>query len=184
MKILGLVGSPRKGSNTDLLVSAILEGAEANNHLTEKIYLYDFDIAACVDCRACKKGNYICAIKDSMPLLYPKLEEAHVIVFGTPLYWYGPSAKMKLLIDRLRPFIASKGLKGKKAVLVIPSEEGAEACNFAIGMFNLSFEYLGIEMSGKMTPKSSERAEINGQPQILKEAFELGKALKYIKPFS
>jgi len=196
MKILGLIGSPRKGSNTDLLVSAILEGAGANNHLTEKIYLYDFEIAACVDCRACKKGlydfeiaacvdcrackkgNFKCAIGDSMQVLYPKLEEADVIVFGTPLYWYGPSAKMKLLIDRLRPFIASKKLKGKKAVLAIPSEEGAEACNFIIGMFALSFEYLCIKMAGKLTPRASERAELKGQPQTLKEAFELGKTLK------
>jgi multimeric flavodoxin WrbA len=178
MKILGLVGSPRRGSNTDLLVSAILEGTSSNNHKTEKIYLYDFDIAACVDCRACKKGNFKCALRDSMQTLYPKLEEADLIVFGTPLYWYGPSAKMKLLIDRLRPFIASKGLKGKKAVLAIPSEEGAEACNHTIGMFTLSFEYLGIEMAGKLTPKASERAEIKEQPQTLKEALELGKALK------
>ena len=178
MKILGLIGSPRKGSNTDILASIILEGAGANTHLTEKIYLYDFDIAACVDCRACKKGNYICAIKDGMQTLYPKLEKADVIVFGTPLYWYGPSAKMKLLIDRLRPFITSKGLKGKKAILVIPSEEGAEACKFTIGMFALSFEYLDIEMAGKLMPKASKRAEVKEQPQTLKEAFELGKALK------
>jgi multimeric flavodoxin WrbA len=113
-----------------------------------------------------------------MQTLYPKLEEADVIVFGTPLYWYGPSAKMKLLIDRLRPFTASKGLKGKKAILAIPSEEGAEACNLIIGMFTLSFAYLGIEMAGKLTPKASERAEIEGQPQTLRAAFELGKALK------
>jgi multimeric flavodoxin WrbA len=178
MKILGLVGSPRKGSNTDLIVSAILEGGGANNHLTEKIYLYDFEVTPCVDCKACKKGNYICATRDSMQLLYPKLEEADVIIFGTPLYWYGPSAKMKLLIDRLRPFIESKGLKGKKAILAIPSEEGAEACNFTIGMFALSFEYLGVELTGKLTPKASERAEVKEQPQTLKEAFELGKALK------
>ena len=178
MKILGLVGSPRKGSNTDLLVSAILEGTSSNSHLSEKLYLYDFDIAPCVDCRACKKGNYICAIKDGMQTLYPKLEEADVIIFGTPLYWYGPSAKMKLLIDRLRPFIESKGLKAEKAVLAIPSEEGAEACNLATSMFALSFEYLGIEMAGKLTPKASERAEIKGQPQTLKEALELGKDLK------
>jgi hypothetical protein len=45
-------------------------------------------------------------------------------------------------------------------------------------MFTLSFAYLGIEMAGKLTPKASERAEIEGQPQTLRAAFELGKALK------
>ncbi len=177
MKIVGLVGSPRKGSNTDLVVNAVLDGAFLNNHLTEKIYLYDVDIAPCVDCRACKRDGFKCTLKDGMQKLYPKLEEADVIVFGTPLYWYGPSAKMKLLIDRLRPFIASKTLKGKKAVLVVPSEEGAEACNFTVGMFALSFDYLGIEIVGKLLPKASERAEVKGKRQILKDAFMLGEAL-------
>lgn len=114
MKVLGLVGSPCKGGNTDLIVSAILEGAD-QKHSAEKVYLYDANIAPCVDCRVCKKGNLQCILKDDMQKIYGKLEEADVVVFGTPLYWYGPSAKMKLLIDRLRPFIESKKLKGKRA---------------------------------------------------------------------
>lgn len=178
MKVLGLVGSPRRGSNTDLLTNAVLDGAETGGLAIEKIYLYDVDIEPCLDCKACKQGKFKCALCDGMQALYPKIEEADVIIFGTPLYWYGPSAKMKLLIDRLRPFIASSGLKGKKAVLVIPSEEGAEACDFAVGMFALSFEYLGVELACKLLPKASQRAEVRGQPQTLKDAFELGKALK------
>ncbi len=178
MKVLGLVGSPRRQSNTDLLVSAILDGAAKNKHTTEKVYLYSVDIAPCVDCKACKKGALQCALKDGMQMLFPKLEEADVVVFGTPLYWYGPSAKMKLLVDRLRPFIASKKLRGKKAVLVVPSEEGADACSLVVGMFNLSFKYLEMEFAGVLLPKVSERAEVKTQPQVLKEASTIGKHLK------
>jgi len=177
MKILGLVGSPRKASNTDLLVGSILEGAKENKHDTEKIYLYNVDIEPCVDCKACKKGRFQCAIVDGMRGLYPKLEAADVIVFGTPLYWYGPSAKMKLLLDRLRPFIASKGLKGKKAVLVVPSEEGAEACNLTVEMFRLSCKYLEMSLANVMLPKASERAEVKTQPQTLKQAYEIGASI-------
>lgn len=178
MKVLGLVGSPRKGSNTDLLVSKILEGASVGNHLTDKLYLYDLDISPCVDCRACKKGNYQCAINDDMQLLYPKLESAEVIVFGTPLYWYGPTAKMKLLLDRLRPYIASKKLKGKKAVVVIPSEEGSDACSLTLKMFELSFKYLEMDLAGTALPKAYEKAEVKTQPETLEAAFALGKKLK------
>jgi multimeric flavodoxin WrbA len=178
MKILGLIGSPRKKSNTDLIVSQILEGARKNNHATEKVYLYRFEIKPCIDCKACKKGNFKCALRDSMEKLYPKLEKADVIVFGTPLYWYGPSAKMKLLIDRLRPYISSKQLKGKKAILVIPSEEGADACNLTVGMFNSSCKYLEMNLMSVLLPKASERAEVETQPQTLKEAFTIGKHIK------
>jgi len=178
MRILGLVGSPRKGGNTDLLVSRILEGADTSGHLTEKVYLYDLDIAPCVDCRSCQKGKFRCAIDDDMQRLYPKLEAADVIVFGTPLYWYGPTGKMKLVMDRFRPYAASGKLKRKQAVVVVPSEEGAAACGYLVGMFELSFEYLGIGLIAKMLVKAYEKAEVKEQPETLKRAFELGKTLK------
>ncbi|MCW4010162.1 MAG: flavodoxin family protein [Candidatus Bathyarchaeota archaeon] len=177
VKVLGLVGSPRKGGNTDLLVSAVLYGAGAGGHEIEKINLYDIDILPCMDCKGCKKGNFQCALKDGMKKLYPKLEEADVLVFGTPLYWYGSTAKMKLMVDRLRPYVASKKLKGKKTMLLVPSEEGADACSCLVCMFELSFKYLEMELSGKLLVQASERAEVKNQPKVLDEAFALGKTL-------
>ncbi len=177
MKVLGFIGSPRRDGNTDLAVSRVLEGAAARSNAIEKVYLYDFEIASCLDCRGCKNEPHRCVLKDGMQQLYPKLEDADVVIFGTPLYWYGPSAKMKLFFDRLRPFIASEKLHGKKAILVAPSEEGAEACRFLVGMFELSFEYLGVAFVGKFLPTASERGDVAKQPQTLNEAFELGKSL-------
>jgi multimeric flavodoxin WrbA len=177
MKVLGLVGSPRKGGNTDLLVSAVLYGAGAAGGEVDKLYVYDFDISPCVDCRGCKKEPFNCVIKDDMRQLYPKLEETDIIIFGTPLYWYGPTAKMKLLIDKLRPYIASKKLKGKKAILIVPSEEGLEACRNLLGMFEQSFGYLGLELAGKILATASEKGEVQQQPKVLDKAFRLGKSL-------
>ena len=64
MKILALIGSPRKGGNTDLLVDQILEGSRTKGHTFEKLYLYDYTISLCADCRNCKKGDYECYIND------------------------------------------------------------------------------------------------------------------------
>lgn len=178
MKVIGLVGSPRKGSNTDLIVSSVLYGAGSNNHKIEKLLLYDFSISPCVDCRGCKTRPNRCVLKDGMSELYPKLEEADVIIFGTPLYWYGPTAKMKLLIDRLRPYSASRKLSGKRAVLVVPSEEGAIACRSLIKMFELSLKYLEMKVMGTIIVKAVERAEVRNQPRVLNKAFQLGKYLK------
>ena len=178
MKVLGLVGSPRKGGNTDTLVSAILYGAGASNHEVEKIFLYDIDILPCIDCRGCKKGFYECVFNDGMKLLYAKIEEAQVIIFGTPLYWYGPTAKMKLMLDRFRPFISSRKLKGKKAILAIPSEEGPKACSPLVIMFECSFNYLGMKLAEKFLLQASEKGDVKKQPRVLDQAFEFGKALK------
>jgi multimeric flavodoxin WrbA len=85
---------------------------------------------------------------------------------------------MKLFIDRLRPYIASKKLKDKKALLVVPSEEGAKACHNLVRMFELSLKYLEVALVGKLLVKASEKAEVKNQPKILDKAFNLGKALK------
>jgi multimeric flavodoxin WrbA len=177
MKIFALIGSPRKGSNTDVLVDRILMGAGDNGHSFEKIYLYDFDISACIDCRKCKRSSSYCALEDGMSWIYPKLEEADLIVFGTPIYWYGPTAKMKLLIDRLRPFIASGKLKGKKGIIVTPSEEGDSCCGPLIEVFKMSFAYLGMAFTGSILAKAYERGEIKNNPVELTKAYDLGKSI-------
>jgi len=160
-----------------LLVESVLEGAAQSGFATEKVYLYGVDVGACVDCRACKKGGFVCVLRDGMQMLYGKLEETDVVVFGTPLYWYGPSGKMKLVLDRLRPYVASGKLKGKRGVLLVPSEEGADACSHVVGMFNLSFGYLGMQLTGVLLPKASEKGEVAAQPHVLDEAKLLGRHL-------
>lgn len=177
MKILALIGSPRKEGNTDILVEQILQGGKTKGHTSEKLYLYGYKISPCVDCRNCKKGDYVCTVKDGMQDIYPKMEEADVVIFGTPLYWWGPSGKMKLLMDRMRPFGANKKLKGKKGVVVAPSADGPEVCGPLIEMFRLTFDYLGVEFVGKVLAQAYEKGEIRQNPEALKEAYEFGVSL-------
>ena len=174
MKILALIGSPRKGSNTDILVEQILKGSKIKNHTSEKIYLYDYEIAPCLDCRNCKKREYICTINDGMQEIYPKMEQADLIIFGTPIYWYGPTGKMKLLIDRMRPFIANGKLKGKKGVVVAPSEEGSKACGPLLEMFQMSFDYLGMKYKGNILARAYERGDIKENQEELNKSYEFG----------
>lgn len=177
MKILALIGSPRCGSNTDTLVEHILRGSETKGHTSEKLYLYNYKISPCIDCRNCKKGSYVCTVNDGMQEIYPKMEASDLIIFGTPLYWYGPTAKVKLLIDRMRPFIANGKLKDKKAVIVVPSEEGPKACGPLLEMFRMSFNYLGMEFVGKVFVKAYEKGEIVENQKELKKAYAMGSSL-------
>jgi len=112
-----------------------------------------------------------------MQQIYPKMDGADLIIFGTPNYWYGPTAKMKLLIDRMRPYVANEKLKGKKAVVIIPAAEGPNACEPLLEMFRMSFEYLEMEFTGKILAKAYERAEIKGDNEVMKNAFDLGASL-------
>ena len=177
MKILSLVGSPRKGSNTDILIDQILKGAKENGHSSDKIYLYDKKISPCIDCRKCKKGELVCPIKDDMQEIYQKMVDADLIIFGTPIYWYGPTGPMKLLIDRMRPFIANRKLNGKKGLIVTPSEEGPKACGPLIEMFRMSFEYLKMKYVGEFLVIAYERGEINENQDELERAYKFGRDL-------
>jgi multimeric flavodoxin WrbA len=177
MKVLALVGSPRKNGNTDILVDKLLEGASSENCSVEKLYLYDMDIQPCVDCRNCTKESFECSIEDDMKMLYRKLEEADVLIFGTPLYWYGPSAQIKLVMDRLLPYSTSNKLKGKKAVLIVPSEEGDEASKYLVGMFELSFRYLEIQLINTLLVKAYTKGEVKEQPDTLRKTLTIGRSL-------
>lgn len=177
MKILALNGSARKKGNTDILIDQILKGTKEKGHKSEKLYLYDYQILPCTDCRDCKKGDYVCSLDDEMRKIYPKIEKADLIIFGAPNYWNGPPAKMKLLIDRMRPFVPSLKLKGKKWAVVSPSGEGPKSSRLLVDMLRLSCDYLGMKFAGKILVKAYEKGEILKNQKALKKAFEFGRSL-------
>ncbi len=97
--IIGLVGSPRKGKNTDALVQSVLDGAKDSGAMTTKIYLNDLKIKPC---QACDKHPYpkYCIYNDDMRKLYRLFEKVDGIVLGTPAYYETISSQVKLMIDR------------------------------------------------------------------------------------
>ncbi len=100
MKILGVMGSPRKKGNTDILVDSVLNGAKVLEAEIEKIYLSDLNFKGCIGCEGCSK-TCKCVLKDDMQSVYQKLEEADGIVLGSPTYFYNVSGLTKMFIDRL-----------------------------------------------------------------------------------
>ena len=177
MKILALNGSARRRGNTDILIDQILKGSKENGHRCEKLYLYDYEILPCMDCRDCKKGDFLCSLDDGMKKIYPKIEKADLIIFGTPNYWNGPTAKTKLLIDRMRPFVPSQKLKDKKWVIVSPSGEGPNSCRLLVEMLRLSCDYLGMKFAGKVLVKAYEKGEIRKNQKAMKKAYIFGTSL-------
>jgi multimeric flavodoxin WrbA len=173
MKVLALIGSPRRRGNTDLLVDAALGEAAKHGHEGEKLYLYDYEIRPCVDCRACKKGELVCVQNDDMSKIYKAIDAADAIILATPIYWYGPTAKMKLLIDRLRPYVANRRLEGKKAYLIAPSEEGPSACGPLVDSLKMSYKYLGLVYGGEALITANEKGEVAKKPEEMEKARRL-----------
>ncbi len=179
MKVLGIVGSPRRKGNTHLLVAKILEGAAEEGADTELILLEGLDIRECDGCHSCWKGNP-CIKDDDMNEIYEKITGSDVIVFGTPVYWYGPTALMKGLIDRLVFFNCPQnraGIRNKSAILAVPfEEESLETSDLLVSFFHRCFSYLEMDLVGKvLVPGITKRGEIRKRTAALEEAYELGR---------
>ena len=107
MKVCGIVGSPKKNGNVDLLVSEVLRGTESQGVTTHKIYLNDLKIKPCQSCGADPSPKY-CVYDDDMKTIYDALEKCDAIVLGSPVYFDTVSAQVKLVIDRcncLMPYV-------------------------------------------------------------------------------
>jgi multimeric flavodoxin WrbA len=184
-KILGVIGSPRKKGNTHVLVSKILEGAEKEGASTEILFLNDMNIRECDGCHVCWKGKQ-CSKKDDMNNIYAKIIKSDIIVFGTPVYWYGPTALMKCFIDRFVYFNCPENrskIRGKFAVIAIPfEEENPKTADLLIKFFKQSLQYLEMKLIGKIiVPGVGNRGDILKKPDLLEYACELGKKLPLYK---
>ncbi|MBN1536630.1 MAG: flavodoxin family protein [Anaerolineales bacterium] len=109
MKICGIVGSPNKSGNVDLLVSQVLKGASSKGAKVYTLYLNDMHIQPCQSCGVDPYPNY-CIYDDDMNVVYTVLESSDGIVLGSPVYFDTVSAQTKLMIDRcncLMPYVES-----------------------------------------------------------------------------
>lgn len=99
MLVLGIYGSPRKGGNTDLMLDAFLEGAAGAGADIERLYVRELEIKGCIACGHCDRKGF-CIQKDDMQQVYPLLEKATRVVVASPVYFYGVTGQLKLLVDR------------------------------------------------------------------------------------
>jgi multimeric flavodoxin WrbA len=180
-KILTVVGSPRQGGNTEILVTKIAEGAQAAGAGVETVSLGELQIRECDGCHACWRGRP-CSKKDDMCLLYPKIGASDTVVFGTPVYWYGPTALMKAFIDRFVYFNNEANrpmIRGKRAVVAIVLEETHEQTwRPVVEFFERSLAYLEMTLAGTIVvPGVGKKGEILKYPERLEEASRLGKTL-------
>jgi len=135
MKVLGIVCSPRKGGNTEILVDEALASARDLGAEVELVTLADKNIAPCDACESCKTTGK-CRVNDDMQEIYSKLLEADGIVFGTPVYFWGVTAQAKALIDRTYVFLEGRRLRNKVVgVVVVARRTGATPTFSAVQSF-------------------------------------------------
>ncbi len=188
-RIVGIVGSPRKGMNTDTLISKVLEGAESTGAAIEKIYLNDLKIMPCQGCAKFPESEY-CFFHDEMDKIFQVLEEADALVIGSPAYFGTISAQLKIIIDRsncLAKMVTlpngkvrfrSRLEKRKKGIFIWVANMSKEP-EHALISIKLWFKYFAnIELLDTMVINDSDVGEgARNKKEFLDQAFNSGKLL-------
>jgi len=189
MKVCGIVGSPRKNGNVDLLVSEVLKGAGSQGADIDKIYLNDLNIKPCQSCGVDPYPKY-CLYDDDMSLVYELLESYDVIVLGSPVYFDTVSAQVKLMMDRsncLMPYVkrsdGSWGFerrmkKRKKGVFIAVAGEHQKFNTIQTTVKGF-LEWANIELVVTIlySDNSNELGSVKNNEQKMAEAFNLGVKL-------
>jgi len=188
MKVLGILGSPRRGGNTDILLEEALRGADEGGAEVDRIYVTEYSITPCKECHGCDQTGQ-CVILDDMGKIYPKLLEADLIILASPIFFYGVTAWAKALIDRSQAFWARKyllkdpslgkdGKKRKGLFISVGATKGQRVFEGAILTTKYFFDVLNAEYAGELLFKGIEaRDDILKHPEALRQAFEAGKRL-------
>lgn len=178
MRILGIVCSPRKDGNTEILVRAALEAAREAGGETELILVADMNIAPCDGCGACLK-NGMCKIKDDMQMIYEQLELAEGVVLGTPVYFMNVSAQAKAIMDRTYALLGGRKLRGKVAAAIVAARRvgAGEVLSLLYPYFMVHGMIVAGGGIGYGMEKGDVRQGVGGSPSLsaLEEARAVGR---------
>ena len=174
MNIVIINGRARKGK-TLAAINAFIDGAK-EQHEIEIIQADKLDIAFCKGCGACEchKG---CIDKDDTNPTIDKIVTADMVVFASPVYWWGISAQLKLVIDKC--YCRGALLKGKKIGVLVPGGSPVDAEQYTIikEQFDCIVRYLGWEMLFYKPFLATAPTELQNSAQAIDELTELGKSI-------
>ncbi len=186
MKVLGILGSPRREGNTEILLDEALRGASDHGGLCEKIILRDLKITPCLEIYKCAEDG-VCAIQDEMQGLFPKIIQAERLILASPIFFYSVPALAKAMIDRCQ------SLWAKKYILKLPVSPIAERRGVFISVaatrgkklfdgvrltVQYFFDAIDVAYSDELFVRGAdEKGEVRDQPEALKAAYDLGQRL-------
>ena len=178
MKITVLTGSPRKLGTTNYMADEFIRGAEESGHVVYKFDTAKADIKNCISCNACQMGSKPCIHKDDFVELKEYLVNSDVIVFATPMYYFGMSSTLKKVIDRFYSIDPQLRNKQNKAVLISVQHAQQEFVKEPLNQhYQAILSWLDMENIGIINAIGIESIEHLKQTPYPNQAYELGKNL-------
>ena len=188
MNMLGVYGSPREGSNTQILLDIVLKAAEESGARVQRLYLRRMIFDSCTACGACAKTG-VCILRDEMTEAYPLIEACQVMVLAFPIHFYGPPALAKAFIDRAQALFCGRALKKLKEEW--GAHEGGSGYLLSVGatrgemlfapselMVKYFYDALDMDYGGGMFFRNLDAlAAVKGHPEHLQAVADWGAHL-------
>lgn len=178
MKIIILEGSPNRKGSSNLLADCFKQGAEEAGHTVKIIDAAHADIHPCTGCIHCGYEGP-CVQKDEMDRIRPKILEADMPVFATPLYYYGMSAQLKVLIDRFCAFNSSVQRRHMKSALLAAAWNSDDWTFEALeSHYKTLVRYLNLTDMGMVLGAGCGTPSMTRHSKFPQQAYNLGNRLQ------
>ena len=176
MKVIGIVGSPRKNENTEIILAHTLKAISEEGVETELIRLAGKDIRPCNACGACRNDKD-CPIDDDFLPVFEKMKAADGIILGSPVYFGSATALIKGLIERAGFSSGSRRLfRGKVGGSIVTARRAGN--NFTLGQLTFWFQIMDMIMPGSTywnIAYGREKGEVNNDTEGMNTAWHFGK---------
>ena len=178
MKIVVLEGSPNRHGSSNMLADCFKQGAEDAGHTVEIIDAAHADIHPCTGCIRCGYEGP-CVQKDDVEKFRRQILDADMMVFVTPLYYYGMSAQLKTLVDRFCAFNSSIQRKHMKSALLAAAWNSDDWTFEALeAHYRTLVRYLNLQDMGMVLGYGCGTPSMTRHSEFPQQAYEFGKYLK------
>lgn len=177
MKALLLNGSPRKG-NTCTALDALKKGMRNISDLEiREVKANDVSVSPCIACEKCGTNSH-CVYKDDTNDIVEAVAEADIIVFATPVYWWGVTAQLKTIIDKFYCKVESLHNLKKKIGVIVIGEADQDDPQYEIipKQFACICDYLGWDLAFSKTYTAAAADDLAKSEESIKEIEALWNA--------
>lgn len=202
MRIMAIVGSPRKQSNSEILVDEVIRGAQSCGSIeVEKIVVSRMNIKSCTGCLSCSfpnSGTGTCIITDDMNGILERMKKSDAFIFGSPNHMGTISAPLLNFFSRMMPLFEfnvirddtgkvvggemSSKISGKKAAIVISQGDPFFSSSLVYMVLEKNLHDFRIARVGDIISRSNLRPKaVLEKKDDLEKAFELGVKLVSMK---
>ena len=177
MNIIILLGSPNRNGSTGNLVEQFVKGAEESGHTCEILDVCHMNIHPCTGCVRCGYEGP-CVQKDDVEIIRQKLLNCDMVVFATPLYYYGMSAQLKTVVDRFCAYNSSlNGRHLKSALLTVAWNTDDWTFEALEAHYKTLVRYINFQDCGRVLGYGCGTPSMTKRSKYPQQAYQLGKQL-------